>query len=270
MKPQLYGTTSSGQPVDVYTLTAGKIEVKVLTLGGIISSVQAPDRRGAVSNIVLGFDSLREYESNAPYFGCIAGRFANRIARGQFTLDGQAYTLANNDGQNHLHGGARGFDKHIWEAVRAFAETGAAGVELHRLSPHGEENYPGTLDTSVTYTVTAQNEIRIDYRATTDRATVINLTNHSYWNLASEGEGSIYNHVLHLNADHYTPDDATMIPTGEIAPVSGTPLDFRRPKRIADGLRSDYEQIPWHTGSTTTGSSTAPHLMTAAWCWPHR
>lgn len=243
MKPVLYGTTSSGQPVDVYTLTAGNIEVKVLTLGGIISSVMAPDSRGKLSNIVLGFGSLSEYEKNTPFFGCIVGRFGNRIARGQFSLDGQPYTLALNEGQNHLHGGMRGFDKYIWQVERAFSEAGAAGVVLHRVSPDGEENYPGALDTTVTYTVTDKNEIRIDYRAATDRPTVVNLTNHTYWNLAGEGEGSIYDHLIQLNADHYTPDDASMIPTGEIAPVSGTPLDFRSPKHIYDGLRSNHEQI---------------------------
>ncbi len=249
MNKRLYGTTRSGAPVYEYTLdlNAG-LQVRLITYGGIISAVDAPDRAGAVRNVALGFDNLLAYETHNPYFGCVAGRYANRIAKGRFTLDGKVYQLAANDGPNHLHGGPRGFDKVVWQVAREIAGPGEQGVELHYLSPDGEEGYPGNLDVAMTYRLTARNELRIDYRATTDAPTIVNLTNHSYWNLAGEGSGPIFDHLLQINADAYTPTDATAIPLGELAPVAGTPFDFRQPKPVGADLHSDHEQIAFALG----------------------
>jgi aldose 1-epimerase len=236
-----YGTTAAGVGVDEYTLTnpAGII-VKILTYGGIISAVHTPDRDGQMANIALGFDNFADYEARNPYFGCITGRFANRIADGKFTLDGASYQLAVNNGPNHLHGGLQGFNTKVW-AAREIREGDQVGLELSYRSPHGEENYPGNLDVKVTYTL--GDALQIDYQATTDQATVLNLTNHSLFNLAGEGAGTIHDHILMLNADRYTPVNDNLIPTGELAPVAGTPLDFRQPKAIAPGQRSNHPQI---------------------------
>lgn len=244
LKKQLYGTTRSGSPVYEYSLAnAGQMEVKLINYGGIVTAVQVPDRNGKFLNVALGLSSLADYEVNGPYFGCIAGRYANRIALGRFNLDGKTYQLAATDGPNHLHGGAHGFNKKVWEVRREINEPEAEGLELHYFSPDGEEHYPGSLDVTLTYRLTAQNELRIDYRATTDAATIVNLTNHSYWNLAGEGAGSIYEHTLQLNADRYNPVDATAIPLGELAAVAGTPFDFRQPKAIGKDIRSNHLQI---------------------------
>lgn len=241
---RLYGTTAGGAPIHEITLeNASGMQVTVINYGGTITAVRFPDRQGVVKNVVLGFDNLHDYETISPFFGCVAGRVANRIARGQFTLDGKTYQLAINDGPNTLHGGLKGFDKHVWDVTREFTANGAQGVELHTLSPDGEEHFPGTLDVTMTYTLTDENAFQIDYRATTDQATLVNLTNHTYWNLAGEGEEAIYNHLLQVNADRFTPIDETLIPTGELAAVEGTPMDFRTPRRINDGVRSDFLQI---------------------------
>jgi aldose 1-epimerase len=241
---KLYGVTADGIDVYEYTLTnARKMEVKIITFGGIITSIKVPDRRRTFENVALGFDNLQDYETKNPYFGCITGRYANRIDEGMFTLNGVTYQLDINNPPNHLHGGIKGFDKQVWEVTQEIVEGNRVGIELHYLSPDGDQNYPGNMDAYVTYTLTDRNEIRMDYRATTDAPTIVNLTNHTYWNLAGEGEGAIYDHVLRIDADHYTPVDETLIPTGEIAPVEGTPLDFRRSKPIADGIRSDHPQI---------------------------
>jgi aldose 1-epimerase len=249
LKKQLFGTTKNGTPVYAYTLTnANQVQVQVITYGGIVTSVSVPDRAGTFQNVALGFDNLLDYETHNPYFGCIAGRYANRIARGRFTLDGTTYQLAINDGPNHLHGGKIGFDKKVWDVVREINGPAEEGIELHSVSPDGEENYPGSLDISLTYLLTSQNELRIEYHATTSAPTVINLTNHSLWNLAGEGSGTIYNHVIQLNADRYTPVDATAIPLGELAPVAGTPFDFRKPTAIGDGIRSDHQQVVFGKG----------------------
>ncbi|CAA9552602.1 MAG: Aldose 1-epimerase [uncultured Thermomicrobiales bacterium] len=233
-----------GASVDLYTLTnPNGMEVSIMTYGGIVQSIRVPDRDGEMANVALGFATLDEYVAGNPYFGSITGRYANRIARGTFTIDGETYRLALNNEENHLHGGEVGFDKVVWgaQAVRN-AENGVA-LRLSRISPDGEENYPGTLSVEVTYTLTNDNELRIDYSAATDAATHVNLTNHSYFNLGGEGTGSIYDHELELNAPNFTPVDATLIPTGEIAPVDGTPFDFTTAKPIGQDIRSDDEQI---------------------------
>ena len=243
-----YGVTADGTSVDAYTLTnATGISVEILTYGGIIAAIHTPDRGGEMANIALGFDNLADYEAKSPYFGCITGRFANRIANGKFSLDGEAYTLATNDGTNHLHGGLVGFNKQVWQAQEVARENGV-GVALSYSSADGEEGYPGTLDVMVTYTLTDNDALTIDYMATTDKATVVNLTNHSLFNLAGEGSGTIENHILMLNADRYTPSNDNQIPTGELAPVDGTPFDFRLPKALAPGQRSNHEQIVWAHG----------------------
>lgn len=238
-----FGKTADGASVDQYTLTnANGMEVKVITFGGIITSLRVPDRNGVLANIVLGFDKLADYETRSPYFGAIIGRYGNRIANAKFTLAGKEYQLAVNDGINTLHGGAKGFDKKVWAASEV--KNGEdVGLELTYTSPDGEEGYPGTLATKVTYTLTNKNELRIDYTATTDQTTVVNLTNHTYFNLAGNGAGSIANHIAQINADRYTPVDANLIPTGELAPVAGTPFDFRTPKLVNAGLRSSHPQV---------------------------
>lgn len=234
-----YGETKDGQTIEEYTLrnTAG-MEVKFISFGGILTSIRAPDRQSRFANVALGFNKLADYEAEHPYFGAITGRYANRIGGGRFSLDGRDYQLFNNDGGNSLHGGAIGFDKRVWTA----SESDGA-VELAYRSRDGEEGYPGNLEVSVCYSLDADNGLRIDYAGETDAPTVLNLTNHSYFNLKGEGEGTIYDHVLTLNADAYTPTDAKQIPTGEIAPVDGTPFDFRRAKTIGSGQRSAHQQI---------------------------
>jgi aldose 1-epimerase len=232
-----------GRPVDLYTLTSGAgMTVRITDYGGIIQSIEVPDKRGRTANVALGFDNLDDYVTSSPYFGCITGRYANRIAQGRFTLDGVTHQLAVNNGENHLHGGDVGFDKRVWSATPV-RNRDSVGLRLRYVSPAGEENYPGTLTTEVTYTITRDNEIRMRYRATTSAPTIVNLTNHSYFNLAGEGSGTIEDHVLELEAARYTPVDATLIPTGELAPVRGTPFDFTRPHAIGERLRDSHEQI---------------------------
>jgi aldose 1-epimerase len=239
-----YGTTADGVEVMQYTMTnAMGTEVKIITYGGTITSIMLPDRQGEMKNVALGFDNLADYETKSPYFGCITGRYANRIAEGKFTLDDVEYQLDVNNGPNHLHGGVKGFDKVVWEVTQEIEGEDGVGIELHYLSPDGDQNYPGALDTYVTYLLNDQNELVMNYKATTDAPTILNLTNHTYWNLAGEGEGAIYDHILKINADYFTPDDENLIPTGELAPVEGTPFDFRMPKAIGEGIRSNDPQI---------------------------
>ena len=231
-----------------YTLknTRG-MELRVLDYGGIIVSLAVPDRAGRVDDVVLGFDRLEDYERSSAYFGAIIGRVGNRIARGRFTLDGRTYTLATNNGPNHLHGGVRGFDKVRWE-VSSFERQDACGLVLRYTSPDGEEGYPGMLRTTVTYTLTEGNELIFDYEATSDRATPVNLTQHSYFNLAGAGVGDVLSHVLTLNASSFTPVDSTLIPTGEIRSVAGTPFDFRTPVAIGARIDQADEQLGYGGG----------------------
>jgi len=238
-----FGSTSEG-PVDLYTLDNGRgMKVKIMTYGGIIQSVEVPDRKGREANVALGFNNLADYVAKSPYFGCITGRYANRIALGTFTLDGVTYHLPINNPPNSLHGGTVGFDKHIW-ATTPFQSGDNVGLKMTFTSPDGDQGYPGTLVSEVTYTITQRNEIRMDYRAhVLGKATVINLTNHNYWNLAGEGSGSIEGHELYLNASRYTPVDPTLIPTGALDPVAGTPMDFRKPTAIGDRIRDGFPQL---------------------------
>jgi aldose 1-epimerase len=231
-----FGKTDDGTAVDQYVLTnANGVVAKVITFGAALAELHVPDRDGKLEDVVLGFVDLKGYLGNQPYLGATVGRFANRIAKGKFTLDGTEYTLALNNGPNTLHGGTKGFDKAVWSAQPLKVADGVA-VKFTYVSKEGEEGYPGNLTTTVVYTLTNQNEVKIDYTATTDKATPVNLTNHSYFNLAGAGSGTILGHELTLEADQYTPSDDTLIPTGEIKTVAGTPLDFTRPNTIGSRL----------------------------------
>jgi aldose 1-epimerase len=236
-----FGKTADGKAVTIYTLTnANGLELRAMTYGAIITSLKTPDRAGAMQDIVLGFGSLDGYLKGSPYFGAVVGRYGNRIANGQFTLDGRTYRLAKNNGPNHLHGGVKGFDKALWDAAPS---TTDAAVTFSRTSADGEEGYPGNVKAQVTYTLTDRNALVVDYHATTDRATPINLTQHTYFNLAGEGSGDILEHQLTIDADRFTPVDATLIPTGQLAPVEGTPFDFRKPTAIGARIAASHEQL---------------------------
>lgn len=229
-----FGKTEDGTEIQLYTMTNSRGAVcKMMNYGATVTELQMPDRNGKIGDVILGFDRLDPYLGKIGYLGATIGRVGNRIAKGRFTLDGKTYTLATNDGPNHLHGGNTGFDKRIWQAEPKETSDGPS-IVFRYTSPDGEEGYPGTLKAQVTYTLTNENELRIDYVATTDHATPINLTNHTYFNLG--GGGSVLNEELTLNSDHYTPVDDTLIPTGEIAPVAGTPMDFRKAKPIGRDL----------------------------------
>ena len=231
MHRELLGHTPAGEPVETFTLANRRgLKARVKTWGAALMEMHVPDRHGAPADVILGFDGLDGYLTRHPYFGVTTGRFANRIAAGRFTLDGTTYTLATNDGTHHLHGGVDGLDRQNW---RATPSACGKAVRFTHTSADGHEGYPGTLHIAVTYTLNDEDELHIDYEATTDKATVVNLTNHAYWNLGGEGLGNIFDHELKLHAESYLPVDRWNIPTGQIAPVAATPLDFTRGKKIA-------------------------------------
>ena len=232
----VYGKMDDGTQVDEYTLTNGKgLTVKVITYGAMITSVETPDRNGKTANITLYRDSLKDYLAGHPFFGCVAGRYANRITKGKFTIDGKEYTLATNNNGHHLHGGDKGFDKHVWQG-QPVEGKGSVGVALTRTSPDGEEGYPGKLTASVTYSINDKNELKMEYSATTDKPTHVNLTNHAYWNLGGAASGDVLKHELTLNADRYLPVDDGLIPLGELKPVKGTPMDFTKTHTIGERI----------------------------------
>ena len=258
---QAFGKMPDGMTVELYTLKNGAIEAQMMTYGATVVSLRVPDRTGKVADIVLGFDSLDGYLGKEPFFGAIVGRYANRIAHGKFTLNGKEYTLPKNDGDNSLHGGTKGFDKVVWKAREV-----PSGVEFTYVSPDGDQGYPGTLTATVRYTL-ADKGLRIEYDATTDKPTVVNLSNHSYFNLAGEGNGDILSDEMQINASRYTPVDATLIPTGELAPVEGTPFDFRKATVVGARINADNEQLKRAGGydhNWVLDSSKPGHLSEAA------
>jgi aldose 1-epimerase len=234
---QAFGRTSEGTPVDLYTLDDGKIEARIVTYGAIIVSLRTPDRNGKLDDIVLGCDSVEKYEAQTAHFGGIVGRYANRIAHGSFLLDGHTYSIPKNDGENSLHGGIRGFDKVVWQGKEI-----ADGVELTYVSKDGDQGFPGTLAATVRYTLSGS-ALRIEYSAATDKDTVVNLTNHSYFNLAGQGKGDILGDVLKIDASRMTPVDATLIPTGDLKSVEATPFDFRTPHPVGERINADDAQL---------------------------
>ncbi|RKN45787.1 aldose epimerase family protein [Streptomyces hoynatensis] len=234
-----FGRLADGTEVHRWTLARGGTRLGVLAYGGVVQSLELPDRDGRTANVSLGFGSLEPYLAGSPYFGALIGRYGNRIAGGRFTLDGREYRLPVNDGPHSLHGGDEGFDKRLWEVT----PSSPAGLTLRLTSPAGDAGYPGTLETRVNYTLTEEGALRIDYAATTDATTPVNLTSHIYFNLAGEGAGPVADHRLGLAAGRYTPVTETLIPTGELAPVEGTPFDFRRAKPIGRDLREAHPQL---------------------------
>lgn len=241
IEKRAFGKTPDGTAVDLYTLTNDKgVEAKITNYGGVLVSMKVPDRRGKLADVVLGYDTFDEYLQDRAHFGSIVGRFANRIAGGKLSIAGVQYDLVKNNGENHLHGGTKGFDRVVWQAKEIGGKDSPA-LQLTYMSKDGEENYPGNMSVTVVYTLTDSNELKIDYAATTDKETVVNLTNHTYFNLA--GAGGILNHEMMINADYFTPADKTQIPTGEIRSVKGTPFDFTQPMRIGARIDDGYEQI---------------------------
>jgi len=264
-----FGALPDGREVDLYLLANGKgMQSSITTYGGIVTSLTAPDRDGRFADVVLGFDHLDGYVSGHPYFGAIIGRYGNRIANGTFTLDGRTHALARNNNDNHLHGGVVGFDKALWQAVPE-SDLDGPRLRLSYVSADGEEGYPGRLETAVTYALTHKNELRIDYRATTDATTHVNLTNHSYFNLAGVGSGDILSHEVQINADHFTPVDDRLIPTGDIRGVEGTPMDFREPAAVGARIEDDNGQLRsgsgydhnWVLNQEETGLSLAARVL---------
>jgi aldose 1-epimerase len=241
-----FGQTPDGTSVTLYTLkNANGVVATISSYGGLVTSLKVPDRNGVMGDVVLGYDNLAGYLKESPYFGALIGRYGNRIAKGRFVLNGQTFTLATNNGPNALHGGLKGFDKVVWDAKPLMTAQGPA-LELRYVSNDGEEGYPGTLTVKAVYTLTADNALRLDYTATTDQDTVVNLTQHSYFNLA--GKGDILGHEVMINADRFTPVDATLIPTGELPSVAGTPFDFRKPTTIGARINDPNEQLRFGGG----------------------
>ena len=238
---QAFGKTADGTSVDLYTLKSGAVEARIMTYGGIVQSIRVPDKNGKIADVVLGFDSLDGYtggpKPNAAFFGALIGRYANRIADAKFRLNGKTYSTPQNDGPNTLHSGPKGFDKKVWKAKEI-----PHGVELTLVSPDGDAGFPGTLTAVVRYTLEGK-DLKIDYSATTDKDTVLNLTNHSYFNLAGQGSGDILENQVKINASRYTPVNETLIPTGELAPVGGTPFDFRKATTVGARINDDNDQL---------------------------
>jgi aldose 1-epimerase len=242
---RVFGATPAGETVTLYTLKNAKgAEADIMNYGGVVVSLKMPDRSGAMGDIVLGFDDFKGYLTPPPYFGALIGRYGNRIGHAGFKLDGVAYTLPKNDGDNTLHGGTRGFDKVLWTAT----PQGTNGLQLTYLSKDGDQGFPGNLTATVVYTLTDNNELKIDYTATTDKDTVVNLTNHSYFNLAGEGNGDILAHRVMIDADRFTPVDKGLIPTGQLQSVAGTPLDFKQPHAIGERINAQDPQLLWGLG----------------------
>ena len=243
MEKKVFGTTADGKTADLYTLkNKNGMQVSITNFGATVVSIMAPDKTGKMADVALGYDDLAGYELNKNYLGVLVGRYGNRIAHGKFSIDGTEYTLAKNNGDNSLHGGIKGFNKAMWEA-KDVSKGGEAAVEMKYVSKDGEEGYPGNLSVTVVYTLTNKNELKIDYSATTDKKTVVNLTNHTYFNLAGQGNGDILKHELMINADTFTPVDSGLIPTGELKKVEGTPFDFRKATAIGARIDANDEQI---------------------------
>jgi aldose 1-epimerase len=269
IQKQHWGTLESGEAMDLYTIrNANGIEARITNFGGRLVSLKTPDRRGELGDIVLGFDTLAGYVQKNPYFGALVGRYANRIARGEFELNGTKYTLPRNNGENSLHGGLRGFDEVAWQARKVDSAPGRA-LELSYLSKDGEEGYPGNLQATVRYTLSDANELQVDYEATTDKDTVLNLTNHSYFDLSGTSAGEVVDSVVTINADRFTPVNAHLIPTGELRPVDGTPFDFRKPTKVAARIDQQDEQLTFGQGYdhnyVLTRSGSAPTLAATAY-----
>lgn len=237
-----FGKTPDGKAVEMYTLTAGKDEVKIITRGARIAAIRTPDKTGKIADVALGYPTLEGYlQDGATYFGSVVGRYGNRIAKGKFSIDGNNYQVPTNNNGNSLHGGTEGFDKRVWTAKQV-----PNGVEMTLVSPDGDQGYPGTLTAHVTYTLTSTKDgaaLKIQYEASTDKPTVVNLTNHAYFNLSGDGSQTILNHMMKINADHYTPVDSGLIPTGNMDDVSGTPMDFRAPHAIGERINANFEQL---------------------------
>lgn len=245
---EAFGSLPDGTAVSIFTLRNSQgAEARITNYGGIVVSLTAPDREGRMDDVVLGYPSLEGYVRKNPFFGCLVGRYGNRIAGGRFTLDGREYQLARNDGPNHLHGGLKGFDKVVW-TPRLLDTVGGQALELRYVSPDGEEGYPGTLSVTAVYTLTDDNGLKLDFSATTDKPTIVNLTHHSYFNLAGAGSGDILGHEVMISADRFTPVDATLIPTGELRATAGTPLDFTTPHRIGQRIDAADEQLAFGKG----------------------
>ena len=243
---EVFGKTADGTQVDLYTLRNSKgAEARIINYGGIVVSLKMPDREGKLGDVVLGFDKLEDYLTRNPFFGCIVGRYGNRIGNAKFSLAGKEYKLAANNGPNCLHGGLKGFDKKVWTA-RSFQGDHGPSLELKYTSPDGEEGFPGNLSVTATYTLTEDNALQLDFTATTDKETVLNLTQHSYFNLS--GKGSVLDYEMMIPADKFTPSDSTQIPTGEIRSVEGTPFDFRKPTKIGARINQDDEQLKFGSG----------------------
>jgi aldose 1-epimerase len=248
IKPEAFHRTIDGSQVDLYTLkNSNGLEAKITNYGGIVVSLAVPDKNGKFGDVVLGYDTLNDYIGSTPYFGCLVGRYGNRIAKGRFTIGGVEYQLAQNNDSNALHGGRKGFDKAVWQAEKVETSDGP-GLKLTYTSKDGEEDYPGTLNCTVTYTLTNKNELKIEYAAETDKPTFVNLTHHSYFNLKDGGGSDILGHELMIKASKFTPVDKGLIPTGELKPVAGTPLDFNKPTAIGARVETDDEQLKFGKG----------------------